>query len=209
AHLWAAGVPWGDDLAPVAACRRGELAVLAHQLDTGLGCVQTSSMGRLFDAVSALAGVRQVAEYEAEAAIELEGLAHRALSGTRLGDGCGSPAYRFELRAGGTNEPTVADAAPVIRAVVDDVRTGVHTGVIAARFHAAVADLTVLSAVAARAETGLDTVVLGGGVFQNALLLSSARRQLTRAGFTVLAPHRLPPNDGGIALGQMLVASAT
>lgn len=208
-HLRTAGVAWTDDLAPVAACRPGELAVLAHQLDTGLGCVQTSSMGRLFDAVSALAGVRQVAEYEAEAAIELEGLAHRALGTGRPGDGHGSPAYRFELRPGGTGEPVVADATPVIRTVADDVRAGVDTGVVAARFHAAVAELTVQTAVAARTETGLDTVVLGGGVFQNALLLSSARRQLTAAGFTVLAPRRLPPNDGGIALGQLLVASAT
>ncbi len=196
AHLWAAGVDWDGDLAPVLACRPGELGVLAHQLDSGLGCVPTSSMGRLFDAVASLAGVRQVADYEAEAAIELEGI-----SADLPPD---EPGYRFHIEA----SDLVADAAPVIRAVVDDVRAGVPASVVSSRFHAGVSTLVCDLAERARVLHGLHTVALGGGVFQNALLLSRTRSQLRRNGFTVLVPRRLPPNDGGIALGQLLVATS-
>ncbi len=199
AHLHAAGVDWDADLPPVRACRDGEPRVLLHQLRTGFGCVPTSSMGRLFDAVASIADVRQVADYEAEAAIELEGLGYDLPAG--------EDRYAFELRAADTAD-VVADAAPLVRGVVADVRAGASQKLVAARFHAAVCDLVAVLAGRARDERGLGTVVLGGGVFQNALLLSAARRRLIADGFTVLVPHRLPPNDGGIALGQLLVATS-
>ena len=200
AHLRAAEIAWESDLAPVAACRPGELAVVSHQLASGFGCVPTSSMGRLFDAVASLAGVRQVADYEAEAAIELEGLSY-ALHPRQAG-------YRFDVRDAAGTASVVFDAAPVVRSVVADVRSGTPAADIGARFHAAVVEVVCDIATRVRRERGLNTVVLGGGVFQNALLLSSARRALKTAGFTVLAPRRLPPNDGGIALGQLLVATS-
>ena len=196
AHLRAAGVAWASDLPPVNACPGTERRVLLHQLETGLGCAPTSSMGRLFDAVSSLAGVRHVADYEAQAAIELEGIARDQ------GD-CG--AYEFGLRGEG---PAVADAAPVVRAVVADLRDGVPAAVIAARFHAAVASLVVDLAVTCRTATGIGTVTLSGGVFANALLLSMTRNRLQDREFTVLCHRYVPPNDGGLALGQVLVASA-
>jgi hydrogenase maturation protein HypF len=171
--------------------------VLRHQLDTGFGCVATSSMGRLFDAVSSLAGVRHVADYEAQAAIELEGLAR--------GVDADSP-YAFALRSA-ADGGLVADAAPVVRAVVADLATEVSRAVIAARFHAGVASLVRTLVQRAHADTGLRTVVLGGGVFANALLLSSTRRLLHDDGFAVLWPFQLPPNDGGLALGQVLVGA--
>jgi hydrogenase maturation protein HypF len=195
AHLFAAGLPWAPDLAPVRACPPEERGVLAHQLSSGFGTVPTSSMGRLFDAVAALAGVRGVVDYEAQAAIELEGLAR------------GVPAdgtYAFGLTG---NSPLVADAGPVIRSVVGDRRAGVPAEVVAARFHAGVADLVAELAGRIRGETGLHTVVLGGGVFGNALLLSGARRRLEGRGFTVLTPEQLPANDGGLALGQLMVGA--
>jgi hydrogenase maturation protein HypF len=154
--------------------------------------VPTSSMGRLFDAVASLTGVCQSVEYEAEAAIRLEGLARFA------------PArpYRFSIAG------DVADPGPVLRAIADDVRAGEDVGEIAAGFHAAVAVLIADLADRCRDETGLDVVALGGGVFQNALLISAARDALAERGFTVLRPRLLPPNDGGIALGQLIVAAS-
>ena len=194
AHLWAAGVPWADDLPPVHTCPADERKVLQHQLDTGLGCAPTSSMGRLFDAVSALAGVRQVVDYEAQAAIELEGLSRAADPG-----GVRYP-FRVDFAA---DTPALIDPAPLLTAVVDDVRHGVPAGVIGARFHAAVAGLIV--DLAAGCATDTNTVALSGGVFQNALLLGRVSTALNDKDFTVITHRRVPPNDGGIALGQLMV----
>ena len=189
AHLHAAGVGWSADLPCVAACPPDERRVLEHQLASGFGCVPTSSMGRLFDAVSSLAGVRHVADYEAQGAIEFEGLSRGAAADTPYGFGAGM------------------DAGPVIRAIADDVRHGVSPGVIGARFHAAVVTLVLEQATAVRAATGLSTVGLSGGVFQNALLLSGLGHALRDNGFTVLRHRIVPPNDGGVALGQLVVAT--
>ncbi|WNG89646.1 carbamoyltransferase HypF [Mycobacterium sp. ITM-2016-00317] len=194
AHLWAAGLPWTRDLAPVRACPADEQRVLRHQLETGLGCAPTSSMGRLFDAVSALAGVRQVVDYEAQAAVELEGLARES--------DWGGTAYRFAV--GTADSTALIDPAPVLSAVVDDVRAGVTAGVIGARFHRAVAAL-ILDVAAANPG---HTVALSGGVFQNALLLRTARTLLGDHGFDVITHRMVPPNDAGLALGQLLVGNA-
>jgi len=204
AHLGAAGVAWDPDLPAVRSCPTDELTVLARQLDTGFGCVPTSSMGRLFDAVASLAGVRQQVDYEAEAAIELEGLARSAQS-------AGPPQllpYAFDIQPGAVGEPVIADPGPVITAVASDVLSGEATSLIALRFHTAVTDLVADLAELARERTGLERVALGGGVFQNALLLEQAQLALTGRGFTVLCPRLLPPNDGGIALGQILVGAS-
>ncbi len=193
AHLWAAGIAWDHDLPPVAACPPNERKVLAHQLETGLGCAPTSSMGRLFDAVSALAGVRQEVAYEAQAAIELEGASR--------GIDCGTGTYSFDIDR--RHLPALIDPAPVLAAVVADIRAGAPTGDIGARFHRAVADLIVdLAGTMPGA-----TIALSGGVFQNALLLQLALRGLRRKGFHAITHHRVPPNDGGIALGQLLVGT--
>ncbi len=197
AHLWAAGIPWSDDIPAVAACPETERGVLAHQLSTGLGCVSTSSMGRLFDAVSSLVGARHTVDYEAEAAIELESLARSVPV---------PEPYRFEITAS-EEGPVLAEPAPVLRAVVDDVRRGEPAADIAARFHAAVAALVADLADHERRQTGLDVVVLAGGVFQNAVLLDGSTRLLEARDFTVLRPRLLPPHDGGIAFGQILVGS--
>jgi hydrogenase maturation protein HypF len=196
AHLWAAELPWDTDLAPVRACPEDERRVLAHQLETGLGCTPTSSFGRLFDTVAAVAGVRQVVAYEAQAAIELEGLSRDTA--------CGTATYQFAIDV--DQEPATIDAAPVIEAVVADTRSGVAAGVVGARFHRAVADLIVRLATTVVADA--PTVALSGGVFQNALLLRLAVTGLHNQGFDVLTHRLVPPNDGGIALGQLLVGNS-
>ena len=195
AHLWAAGLAWDPDLAPVRACPVDEQRVLRHQLETGLGCAPTSSMGRLFDTVSALADVRQVVAYEAQAAIELEGLSR--------GCDCGATTYRFGIDD--AELPAVIDAGPVLAAIIADARAGVPAGVIGARFHRAVADVVIDLADAGT--SGKPTVALSGGVFQNALLLRLTVSALRNRDFQVITHRCVPPNDGGIALGQLMVGN--
>ncbi len=199
AHLHAAGIAAGADLPCAAACPPEELGVLRTQLERGLNCVPTSSMGRLFDAVSSLAGVCHHAGYEAQAAVELEAA---AVSG---GDPGPDPRYRF--RPAGGPGPSAADPGPLLAAVVEDVRRQVSPAVIAARFHLAVAALVRETCGAAREAAGLRTVALTGGVFANTLLSSACARELRAAGFTVLRHRQIPPNDGGLALGQLVVAA--
>lgn len=192
AHLWAAGEPWQPQLAPVAAATPSEVAVLRRQFESGFRTVPTSSMGRLFDAVAALAGVRQRVTYEAQAAVELEALAEMAAEGS----------YSFDLAPDGSQ----FDAAPLIRAVVADLHRQTPVGVIAARFHRGVADLIVALCQGVAAEEGLTKVALSGGVFQNCTLLTLATSALEAGGFTVLTHQAVPPNDGGLSLGQAVIA---
>jgi len=191
AYLWAAGIPWDDDLPPVAATTPAERSVLARQLERGLNVVPTSSAGRLFDAVSALAGVRQRVNYEAQAAIELEALAQDGVE----------EVYSFDVSG------EEIDFFPCLRAIVADVRAGAPAGVIAARFHNGLARLICDVCLRLRDETGLNRVALSGGVFQNVTLLAIAVPLLREAGFAIYTHHLVPPNDGGISLGQALIAA--
>jgi hydrogenase maturation protein HypF len=161
----------------------------------GVNAPPTSSMGRLFDAVAALAGLRNVVNYEGQAALELEQIATPEEEG----------AYEFSYDDG---KPLVIDAAPVIEAVVSDVRAGVAPGVIAARFHNAVAAMAADVASRLRDEYGLRSVALGGGCFQNMTLLRKLAPTLEGAGFEVLIHERVPTNDGGLSLGQAAAALA-
>jgi hydrogenase maturation protein HypF len=191
-HLWAAGVDWDERIPSVQACTSVELEIIRRQMKTGLNSVPTSSMGRLFDAVASISGVRQTITYEAQAAIEFEALADPGYHGS----------YAFAF------ENDVFDAAPVIHAVVQDVLAGVDTSVISARFHRAVADLILSLSIRLKAQTGLTAVALSGGVFQNVTLLTQTVRLLQEAGFAVYYHRLVPPNDGGLALGQAIIAAS-
>jgi hydrogenase maturation protein HypF len=192
AHLWAADIDWGEDLLPVAAAPDRERTALRRQLERHSGCVPTSSMGRLFDAVSSILGVRQVATYEAQAAMELEWCATASTEPARR--------YRF-VEVGGEFA-----ADPVLVDIVDDLRSGHPVGAIAAGFHLAVANLIAMLARRLQDTTRIDQVALTGGVFQNVLLLELARSALEKRGLRVLTHRVVPPNDGGLALGQAAVA---
>jgi hydrogenase maturation protein HypF len=198
AHLHAAGIAWDPDLPPVGATAPAELDTLRRQLSSGLLCTPTSSMGRLFDAVSSLIGVRHTASYEAEAAIELEALAERGTERAR--------AYAFGVD-GPCIDATCIDPGPVLREIVADLRARRDESAIAAGFHAAVADAVVTVARVTRERCRVERVGLTGGVFQNALLLRLTRQRLVANGFDVLTHRIVPPNDGGLALGQVLVAA--
>jgi hydrogenase maturation protein HypF len=151
-------------------------------------------MGRLFDAVSSLVGVCHRAEYEAQAALELEASAVSAWDAD-------TSAYAFGIAAGAW------DPAPVLSALVADLRRGAPVPVLAARFHRGVARAVMEMCRRARRDTGLATVALSGGVFANALLEEESTRLLAGDGFTVLRHGEVPPNDGGLALGQLVVAA--
>lgn len=216
AHLSAAGVAWEEDLPCVAACPPDERRVLAHQLRTGLASVPTSSAGRLFDAVASLTGVCQQADFEAQAAMALEaatvGVLGRELDGARLraaGDALAPAGYPLALVPAPEEGPgrQVWDCAELVRAVVADVRAGAGAAVIAARFHRGLADAVVAVAEQARRQTGLEVVALSGGVFCNAVLLALTSAGLAEAGFGVLRHRRVPPNDGGLGLGQVVVGA--
>ena len=155
----------------------------------------TSSAGRLFDAVAALLGVRDAINYEGQAAVELEQLAE--------------PGETVAYRAGvAAREPFCIEGADLVRAVTDDLRGGVAAPVVAARFHNGVAALIEDGCVLLRERTGLGTVALSGGVFQNLILAHRATARLEANGFRVLVHSRVPCNDGGISLGQAGVAGA-
>jgi hydrogenase maturation protein HypF len=178
-----------SEIEPPAAWR--PIAELAR---SGLASPWTTSMGRLFDAVAALVGVRAEVNYEGQAAIELEAACDFTEPGT------------YPIGVGG--EPLVIDPRETIRAVAADVAAGASAGAIARRFHRTIARATVDACVRLAADQATDIVVLSGGVFQSRLLLDSVWGALTEAGLRVLVPERLPVNDGGIAYGQAAVAAA-
>ena len=159
----------------------------------GVAAPVTTSAGRLFDAVAALCGLRATVTYEGQAAAELEAACDPLERGS------------YPLPVG---EGFVLDARETIRAVARDAAGGVATGVIAARFHRALADAVARACVEIAARHGTDVAVLSGGVLQNVRLLEGTSTRLEAAGLRVLVPERLPPNDGGISFGQAAVAAA-
>lgn len=197
-QLWMAGIKWAPDLASVSAATPAELAVTRSQLDSNVGCVPCSSMGRMFDAVASLLGVRHRIDYEGQAAIELEVLADS------VGETLPTGAPTLRLAVGGDG---VIDPAGLVRAMVSALRAGVERAVLAAGFHQAVA--AAVAEVVALVAGEVRLVGLTGGVFQNVLLLRACRRRLQQAGFEVLTHHTVPPNDGGLALGQAAVSVLT
>ncbi len=197
AAAWLDAAFEGDPPADLDIVRRnGERwAQVVRMAKAAVNTPATSSAGRLFDAMASLAGVRDSINYEGQAAIELE----------QASDPTDAAAYPVEIEDG---PELVLSALPLVRAVVDDVRAGVGAAVIGARFHNGLARAVIDACAALRERTGLATVALSGGVFQNQLLLDRAVTGLEQTGFRVLVHSQVPPNDGGISLGQVAVAGA-
>jgi [NiFe] hydrogenase maturation protein HypF len=181
------------DLAPVSSFSPNELENLKTMLGAGLNSPTTTSAGRLFDAVASLINIRQRVSFEGQAAMELE----FALDGIETDE-----TYPLQISKGDGRFPLRLDWAPTIRAILQDVESGAQAGHVSAGFHNALAETIV--EVAKR--IGEERVVLSGGCFQNRYLTERAVRRLQTEGFRVYWHQRVPPNDGGIALGQVMAA---
>jgi hydrogenase maturation protein HypF len=194
ACAWLAAAEEEPASLPVDATLWEQVSQLAR---SGVASPLTTSVGRLFDAVAALCGVRAEVTYEGQAAAELEALLDRDEADR----------YPLSLRDDG-GAPLVLDARETVRAVVDDLRRGAGAPTVAARFHNTLAAATAQACALAAGRCGTATVVLSGGAFQNRRLMQRTRELLEREGLRVLTPEALPPNDGGIAYGQLAVAAA-
>jgi hydrogenase maturation protein HypF len=224
AHLRYVGMPGGDrairepwrmavahladareEFTPLGArILRTDLGLITRMLERRFNTPLTSSAGRLFDAVAALAGVRDRVSYEGQAAVELEWLATGVPP-----DG----SYPFDLDlscgAGSAEGPMVIDTRPLIRAVAGDAVRGVEAARIARRFHSTVVELTAEVCGRLRRATSIGEVVLSGGVFLNALLTREVGSRLVAEGFRVYRHRLVPPNDGGVSLGQLAVVASS
>jgi hydrogenase maturation protein HypF len=179
---------FGEAGPPLAGVSEEAWRAVAHMASSGVGAPVTTSVGRLFDAVAALCGLRACVNYEGQAAVELEAACTFDEPG----------AYLVEL------DDLVLDARSLIAAVVRDVAAGVEVGAVAMRFHRGFA----LATAEACMRVGIGMVALSGGVFQNRVLLELTQEELERRGMRVLVPRLLPPNDGGISYGQAAAAAA-
>lgn len=192
-YLWSADLAWASDLACVQASPASERTLLKQQLERGFNCPQTSSMGRLIDAVASLIGLRQLTSYEGEAAMVLESAAQRIAD-----EDNGSP-YEFELKESSHLE---INPGPVLAAIIGDLKDQVAANRISYRFHCSVVEMIVGVCEYLRNKWAVETVGLTGGVFQNAFLLEQCCKRLNDSGFRVLTHSVVPANDGGLALGQ-------
>jgi len=186
-----------NDFTPVQAFTASELKTLASMLKSGLNSPRTSSAGRLFDAVASLLDVRQTVRFEGQAAMELEALATAA-------DGDDDyPVKTFEQ-----DGATVLDWGPMVVGIRQDLRRGESRAMIARKFHNTLVTMMVKVADATFADDeGERRIVLTGGCFQNQLLTEMAIRRLSDAGYRVYWHQRIAPNDGGIAVGQIMAAA--
>ena len=188
-----AGIEWNEDLECVSFCDKTERKILLKQLENNLNIIPTSSFGRLFDAVASMANVRQKITYEAQAAMEFEALI----------DAENANAYEFDLTG---NDIIEISWKKLVFEVVKDVSAKIPVSIISAKFHNAVARLILKLSLKMREKFALNKVALSGGCFQNVALLQKTIALLDENGFEILTHQQVPPNDGGLALGQAVLA---
>jgi len=173
-----------------------KLNIILEQLNKKINTVETSSLGRLFDAVAAMIGLGSFNHFEAQLPMALEAIAAESIE----------EHYDFEL-INNTGKPLQLVLSSMIRQLIDDVRKGLENKIIAAKFHNCLAIALVEMAKRARESTKLDTVALSGGVFCNRYLANNTIKLLNKNGFCVLFHRDVPANDGGISLGQAAIAA--
>lgn len=220
AHLHVAGC---DDELLRGRVSADNMCIVHQMLDRRVHAPLTSSVGRLFDAVAVLAGLRTHVSFEGQAAMELEWHATEAEGDNGVYDMARVECATWNAEVPWNNDQKIPhfalraphssiveyDARPLIRAVVRDRKRGVEAAVIARRFHASLVNMVADACNLVRKTYRLSSVVLSGGVFMNALLTAGVRRRLQHDGFRVYGHRLVPPNDGGLSLGQLAVAAAT
>jgi hydrogenase maturation protein HypF len=185
------------ELPPFREIEKTELGIIKKQMENNINAPLTSSMGRLFDAVAALIGVRGVIQYEAQAAIDLETCASEAADEDK--------SYPFFIVE--QNGVSIIKVRDLLGAIINDWRHKISQAVIAARFHHTIARMIQEICQAISKKTGIREVALSGGVFQNRLLSDKARMLVESAGLRVYTHHQVPCNDGGVSLGQVVIAN--
>lgn len=208
AMLASCGLAWDSRLACVQAVDAEERTFLSAQLERGINCILSSSMGRLFDAIASILGICHVNEFESHAALSLEDLATRWMGGEvleRVEHGCMRPRYEFSIQR--DRAPFQIDPSPVLKHIVCDVLDGVDLRQIAFEYHLALAKAIAgisewVQLGGARREIGLT-----GGVFQNSLLVHLTRKMLLGQGIIPWTHQRLSPNDGSLGVGQAWMRS--
>lgn len=192
AYLWKAGIKWDIVLPSFQEAEENELTILLKLLEQGINTVDTSSMGRLFDVVSSMLGVCQRASYEGQAAIELESIIDPDEKGF----------YDMIIDGSVINIPNL------LNSILQDIQNGIGVAIIAAKFHNSLVQLVDRLSLSLAKQFDTHTVALSGGVWQNRFLLEKSIGLLHDHGFEVLIHNQVPTNDGGISLGQAVVAAA-
>ena len=177
---------------------RNEIDLIRHQVRTGLNTPVTSSIGRLFDAVSSICGIRGIIDYDGQAAIELEMTAYGAVGSITKG-------YPFAIRE--QDGTYIISISELLTTLIEDVSKNASISLVAAKFHHSIASMIFEMVQLISNKTGVTQVALSGGVFQNRLLLRLVIPELEKAGFSVLTHRQVPCNDGGISLGQAVIAN--
>ncbi len=195
AHVWNAFGERIDieEVSRLVGREKSELELVISMIRSGFNSPKTSSCGRLFDGISSLCGLCELVHYEGQGAVELEMAADRSVR----------EAYGVDLDRG---ENIIVRTAGLIEQVLNDLRRGEQAGVVSMKFHNWLAEAINLAAIEAGRRTGIKMVALSGGCFQNEILLSSAVEKLRKSGFQTIYNTIVPPNDGGIAFGQVIVA---
>jgi hydrogenase maturation protein HypF len=189
-ELWADKVISDRRLAPIASFSDSELAVIGQMLTKRINSPLTSSAGRLFDAVASILGLRQRVTFEGQAAMELEYAIQPDIDDL----------YPFEITNG---SPSIVDWGPMIPEILLDLQNGDSPGIVSAKFHNTLTEIIV----AVARKVGEPRVLLTGGCFQNRFLIERSIQRLSETGFQPYWHQRVPPNDGGIALGQVVAAA--